>query len=151
MSCALSAIASMKQFGHSFSFEAWTLWKDLPYNIWHCHSFVLLENWSSTILAWIVFHKFSPLQCGFYGLNPEWSFLVVEWVTCSLGTPLTQVQSLVGGYIVTRMITIMVVLCQWHVDKRSSPSLGQNNRSKHDCPSMTLGGWCGRLTNPITN
>ena len=52
--------------------------------------------------------------------------LVVDRVTCLPGTPFTLVQSQVGGYIVTRMIAIKVVPCNWHIknlgniDNRSS-------------------------------
>ena len=55
-----------------------------------------------------------------------------------------------GGYIVTRMITIMAVPCHWipsgtqknlgDIDKRSSPSKVKLIGQKHDCPSMTLKG-----------
>ena len=93
-----------------------------------------------------------------------WLFIplpVVEWVTCSPGMLLTRVQSLFGGYLVTRMITVMAVLCHWipsgtlrnlgDVDKRSSPSKFKLIGQKHDCPSMTLSGLMWTLNKPNNN
>ena len=53
-----------------------------------------------------LFYKVPPLVILF---KPRW---ILKWVTCSPGTLLAQVKSLVGG-IVIWIITIMVVPCHW--------------------------------------
>ena len=62
----------------------------------------VLCDWALSSVACIMYETYPyPLL-----ISP-----VVEWVTCSPGTPLTQIQSWVGGYIVTTMIAIMAVPC----------------------------------------